>query len=159
MHVPCGADHPREKVATLEGIYDALAEQSSIPRVLCGDLDAPQMELLSGTLVTWGERISDDGAVELASQDGRLDQAERNVLVGLAAFDLADVYRRLHGYEPQGYSWYATSGGVLESVPVGRRFAHVFASAVLQPVHCWYLHELREEGFSDHSPLLVDFDV
>lgn len=40
---------------------------------------------------------------------------------------------------------------------MGRRFDHVYASRNFRPVSCQYLHELREQGLSDHSPVEVCF--
>ena len=83
----------------------------------------------------------------------RWDAAERSVLRGLADHDLPDVYRTLHGYGVRDFSWVLRRRGRT----VRRRFDHVFASRSLEPRSCTYLHELRERGLSDHSPLEVVF--
>jgi exonuclease III len=75
------------------------------------------------------------------------------VLTGLAAHDLADVYRQLHGYSLQEFSWYWTGQGR----EIGRRFDHVFAASELDARECRYLHEFRTSGLSDHAPIEVDF--
>jgi hypothetical protein len=41
---------------------------------------------------------------------------------------------------------------------VGRRFDRVFASTALNARGCRYLHEFRQKGLSDHSPIEVDFN-
>jgi hypothetical protein len=72
--------------------------------VLCGDFNSPKEEHPDGTVVTWGQRSSG----ELVTDRGqRWDAAERSVILGLKAFDLVDVYRRLHEYgrEPNPVSW------------------------------------------------------
>jgi exonuclease III len=98
-----------------------------------------------GSAVLWRRWRGGTGA--------RWDAGERSVLDGLARFDLADVFRTLHGYEREEYSWYAKRNGVFR----GRRFDHVFASASLEPISCTYLHALRESGLSDHSPIEAVF--
>jgi exonuclease III len=83
----------------------------------------------------------------------RWDAAERGVLSGLAAFDLPDVFRSLHGYDVVESSWYWPALGRA----VGRRFDHVFASARLGAIEFRYLHELRDQALSDHAPVAVVF--
>ncbi len=84
---------------------------------------------------------------------GEWDTGERQVLTGLADFDLADVYRLLHGYAPVETSWVLKQAGR----EVGRRFDHVFASRELLPLACEYLHDVRLSGLSDHSAIEVIF--
>jgi len=83
----------------------------------------------------------------------RWDAAERSILTGLAPYDLADVFRRLHGYGVAEFSWRLKRLGKFRD----SRFDHVFASATLNPVECRYVHAWRESGLSDHSGLEVVF--
>lgn len=157
-HVPPGSSNGWIKIETLEGIFARLARASAIPRLLCGDLNAPQVERADGEVVTWAQVIAGDGRARVRARrkggsGAAWDRAERDVLTGLAAYDLADVYRRLHGYGRDGFSWYWRGNGQL----VGRRFDHIFASAALGAVACDYLDALRAAGLSDHAPLLADF--
>jgi hypothetical protein len=108
--------------------------------------------------MTWAQEIDEQERVVLCERihggsGARWDAAERNVLEGLAKFDLADVYRSLHGYAVHDFSWYLKRKGTT----VGRRFDHVFAAACLRPVCCEYLHSFREAALSDHSLLEVVF--
>jgi exonuclease III len=84
---------------------------------------------------------------------GQWDKAERSILTALADFDLIDVYRQIHGYEKQEFSYAFTRKGKT----VARRFDHVLASVSLNAVNCQYLIELREQSLSDHSPIEVVF--
>lgn len=93
-HIPNGSNHSWLKIETLEGIYAALAHDSGRARILCGDFNLPQLELPAGTVITWGQRKTADATyVRKSEQNGRWDQGERNIVVGLAAFDLCDAYR------------------------------------------------------------------
>lgn len=83
------------------------------------------------------------------------DRGERRVLVGLAEYDLVDVFRAVHGYETTDSSWFLRRG----ERAIGRRFDHVFASRSLVPKSCRYLHALREAGLSDHSPIEATLDL
>lgn len=160
-HIPPGSSNGWTKIEMLEGIYKRLAHNSAISRIVCGDFNAPQRELPSGYTVTWGQEICENGQISCEGswrdQQGRedtserWDAAERNIFERLADYDLRDVYRTLHGYKVEGYSHYVQKR-------VGRRFDHVFASASLNAVWCEYLHPLREEGLSDHSPIMVVFE-
>ena len=78
------------------------------------------------------------------------------VLEGLATYDLADRFRRLHPDSPE-YSrvWHGRGkGGVMKTVR--RRFDHIFASERLGAIECSYVHHVREDGLSDHSAMLAD---
>jgi exonuclease III len=157
-YIPPGSSHGWKKIKTLEGLYIGLATASKGPRILCGDFNTPQLERSSGQIITWGQRIRDDDQVVLKRRwrggtGQRWDEGERNILQGLSRFDLADVYRMLHGYQREDFSWYTKRKGVIR----GRRFDHVFASALLKPLSCTYIHSLREAGLSDHSPIEVVF--
>ena len=140
-HVPPGVSHDWLKIEHFEGLFARLACDSERPRILCGDFNSPKAELPDGTTLTWGR------------PPGRWDAGERSVLVGLAAYDLPDVFRELHGFERQEFSWCWHGRGR----EVGRRFDHVFASRRLQAHVCRYVHEVRQDRLSDHSAILVDF--
>ena len=68
---------------------------------------------------------------------------------------LVDAYRTLHGYERQEFSWFLKRG----EKRIGRRFDHVFCSRDIRIERCEYLHDRREAGLSDHSPLEMDFQL
>lgn len=147
------------KIETLEAIYHSLARSSSHPRILCGDFNTPQRELPDGKVMTFGQYHNKQGQILTSRTIGgfsglQKDQAERNILTGLAQYDLADVYRQLHGYNNvEEYSWYHLNRGRR----TGFRLDHIFASASLNPVECRYLHDFREAGLSDHSPIEAVF--
>jgi endonuclease/exonuclease/phosphatase family metal-dependent hydrolase len=158
-HIPPGSTNGWTKIDMLRGLYSGLARPSAIPRILCGDFNTPQAERLGPIVVTWAQRIRPDGTIALcASVRGRpgaaWDEAERSVLLGLAAYDLPDVFRALHGYGIEAFSWVLRRG--TRTVP--RRFDHIFASASLRPTACAYIHELRECGLSDHAAIEAIFD-
>src|SRR5690348_359429 len=91
-HIPNGSNHSWLKIETLEGIYATLAHDSDRARILHGDFNLPQLELPDGTVITWGQRKTADATyVRKCEQNGRWDQGERNIVVGLAAFDLCDA--------------------------------------------------------------------
>ena len=140
-HIPPGVTNGWLKIRMLEGVFEGLARRSRIPRILSGDFNTPREETRDGRVVTWDK------------EGTRWDQGERNVLVGLAEFDLTDVFRYRHGYKVQEYSWYSRPH-------IGRRFDHVFAShSLLSNVECRYIHSFREEHLSDHSAVRVDFAI
>jgi exonuclease III len=161
--IPPGVSNGWLKVEMFEGIYARFACPAQCARILCGDLNTPQAVSADGRMTTWGQVITANGSVRTwrTKRDAcgridtgdRWDAAERSVLAGLAQFDLPDVFRALHGYGVQEWSWYWQGNGRR----IGRRFDHVFASQRLHAVQCQYLHAYRERGLSDHSPIEVDF--
>ena len=155
-YIPPGCSHEWLKVETLEGIFKRLARVSERPRILCGDFNTPQEEHVDGRIVTWAECVAPSGDVVLDKSLGtpeRWDKAERDVLQGLRAHDLPDVFRSLRGYETQEFSWFVTR----KNPATGRRFDHVFASPRLNPTSCEYVHAFRESNLSDHSAIEVCF--
>ncbi len=143
VHLPAGVSHGYIKVETFEGIYQRLSRPAERPRILCGDFNSPQTEREDGATVPFG------------SNNPRWSAAELSVIRGLADHDLQDVYRKLHGYRKQEQSWVMKRKDKYH----GRRFDHVFASSDLRAASCRYLHDLREEGLSDHSPIEVTFEI
>jgi endonuclease/exonuclease/phosphatase family metal-dependent hydrolase len=146
-HVPPAMRNGLIKVETFEAISYMLARPSSRPRILCGDFNSPMYESAEGEVVTAAERHPE--WLE------RWDAGERSVLTGLAAYDLGDVFRRLHGYDRQDASWVFNTRARRKQA---HRFDHVFASAALNAVHCDYHHEWRESGLSDHSAIEAVFE-
>ena len=93
VHVPNGSAHGWTKIETLEGIYNQLAKRSSVHRILCGDFNTPQLELPSGEVITWAQRVRVDGTIRTkrftrGGPGTRWDSGERQVLTGLAKYDL-----------------------------------------------------------------------
>jgi exonuclease III len=123
---------PWLKAETFEAIFARLAGRSPRPRILCGDFNVPLAEEPDGTIVPFG-------------RPGRQADAELAILRDLGRFDLGDVYRALHGYSVQEFSWYGQVRGY--------RLDHIFASRSLNPAECRYLHEFRQARLSDHSPV------
>lgn len=152
VHLPAGSVHGWTKVETFEAIFRAHALVSGTHRILCGDFSSPQLETAAGETVTWGQKIGADGNIRLNPARGeRWDAAERNVLLGLQEWGLHDIYRHLQGLAPEA-SWYTTQN------KVGRRFDHIFATLSLNPRACAYVHDFREQGLSDHSPIEAEFE-
>ena len=62
----------------------------------------------------------------------------------------ADAFRLLHG-QTKEYSWFSHQGN-------GFRYDHTYVHPHLKPIvkACYYLHEWRQNGFSDHSPMVLE---
>jgi exonuclease III len=127
---------PRAKAETYEVVFARLARLTDVPRIVCGDLNAPLDELPDGTVLPWGP-------------DRRTKAAELALMTGLAPFGLLDVYRTLYGYGDRAPSWYGMKRGY--------RLDHVLASASLAARACRYLDDLRIGRLSDHAPVEADF--
>jgi len=63
---------------------------------------------------------------------------------------MIDAFRHIHG-DAKEYSWYSHQGN-------GYRYDHTYISQEVLPIvkSCHYLHDWREEGLSDHSPMVVE---
>lgn len=144
-----GADRLAKKTETFEGVFAGLAESPELPKVLTGDFNTPRFERPDGEVGYWEE--SCPAALRPVLRDRWL-AAERNVIQGLGKYGMYDVFRGLHGYEREAFSWEATN-------KVSRyRYDHVFASEVFKPVACEYLHEFRLNS-SHHAGILADLEL
>ncbi len=152
------------KVDFLDAVYCALANNTDRPRILCGDFNTPQAEKLSSKdeekVITWGrDEVNGEYFLSMERLRQRQDDVERKILLGLANYDLPDVYRSLHGYENSGTDEAISYIGWGKQKGKKFRYDHVFASKVLRPKSAEYLHEFRtERKLSDHSPLEVVFE-
>lgn len=74
-------------------------------------------------------------------------------LVALEKLGYVDAFRLIQG-DIKEYSW-------LSHQKNGYRYDHTYISESLSPfvADCKYLHEWREEGLSDHSPMLLTLKV
>jgi exonuclease III len=153
-HIPNGSSYGWKKIETFEAIFKKLSSEKDYLRILCGDFNSPQAELPNGETITWGQRLLSNNGVILRNEDLRWHQGELSVIRGLAESNLTDVFRQLHGYNTEEFSFIVRRKGEIVS---RRRFDHVFASQELRPQQCIYLHNFREMKLSDHSPIEVLF--
>ena len=68
----------------------------------------------------------------------------------LNELELHDAFRHLHG-DVETYSWYSHQGN-------GYRYDHTYVHKDLLPLvkECDYIHEARENKWSDHSPMILE---
>ena len=154
-YIPPGSSNRWKKIETLEGLYKGLAKHTEKKRILCGDFNTPQDELLKHGVCTFAQKINKKGVPKLKKifrrgSGNRWDQGERNILEGLKEFNLSDAYRRIHPIPKKDYSFVIERRG---KVVAKRRFDHFFSSRELIIKSIEYLHKYREDGLSDHSPL------
>ena len=101
--------------------------------------------LLIGDFNTGKHRIDETGRTfHCADKFGQLEESGRT-----------DAWRHFHGAETE-YTWYSRfKGGARGN---GFRLDHAFVTPALLPrvSRCWYSHDEREAGISDHSILLVE---
>ena len=150
VHIPPGSSHGWIKIETFEGLYHGLANVSKHPRILCGDFNSPMDELQDGTVRTWGQSPRTG---KIRPGKTRWDDGERNVIEGLADYDLPDVFRLINGYTFEAHSWFLKRGKKV----IGRRFDHIFASNILNPIWCRYRHDVLQMKLSDHAAIEAEF--
>lgn len=130
-----------EKIKIFETVYERLTDVGEHPRILAGDFNTPDRELVDGQAVPFG--YDKDPEVRR-----RYVNAELNMLKGLGHLGMVDVFRAHHGYgelEIEDTSW------------KNKRFDHIFASDSLDVGHCYYDHDGTE--YSDHAPIIADFEL
>src|SRR4051794_9270116 len=156
-HIPPGASNGPIKIYTLESVRDALAAAAR-PRILCGDFNAPQLELADGRIVTWAEVLTAQGEPRLrrlfrGEPGARWDSAERWPFDGTA--ELVDQFRGHHGFEVIATSWQQPRRGRV----IRRRFDHLVTDQVISATAISYLNEAADAGLSDHAPLVADLAI
>jgi endonuclease/exonuclease/phosphatase family metal-dependent hydrolase len=137
---------PLAKVLTHEAVHGFIAAATG-PRLLCGDLNTPRKEHSDGRVWTFAR----DRYGRLRPERGeRWDEAELALIRGLEPHGMRDAFRALHGPEARELSWeWPRWGG-------GYRLDHLIVSEEIEVSRVDYLHEWRQEGLSDHSPLVAE---
>ena len=145
VHSPISQRPGLVKVLTHEAVHRHLAAAPG-RALLCGDLNTPRREHPDGTVWTFAR--TSRGKLR-PDRGERWDEAELALIRGLEPHGFRDVFRELHGPEAREISWaWQRWGG-------GYRLDHLIASSEVTTTSVRYLHEWREEGLSDHSPLLA----
>ncbi|HEX6031807.1 MAG TPA: endonuclease/exonuclease/phosphatase family protein [Tepidiformaceae bacterium] len=143
VHIPTWSNGWETKVETQEGVALRISECAE-PAILLGDFNAPKDELPDGTVVPFTRASNVRGrAAELGL-----------TAPGLATSGFVDAFRTANGYGPRDASWFWKNRGRTG----GFRLDHIFASPGLIPTACWYAHNLRLGGMSDHSPIIADLE-
>lgn len=145
LHSPISPSPGLAKVLTHEAVHEHLV-QGAGPRLVCGDLNTPRREHPDGRVWTFAR----DRYGRLREDRGeRWDAAELALIKGLEGAGFRDAFRALHGLQPREPSWvWQRWGG-------GYRLDHLIVSSAVDVLVCGYLHEWRDEGLSDHSPLIA----
>jgi exonuclease III len=145
VHSPISPKPGLAKVLTHEAVHAHLARGSG-PRLVCGDLNTPRREHPDGRVWTFAR----DRYGRLRPDRGeRWDTAELALIKGLEDHAFRDAFRSLHGLEHREPSWvWQRWGG-------GYRLDHLIVSSEVEVLVCGYMHEWRDEGLSDHSPLIA----
>ena len=145
VHSPISPKPGLAKVLTHEAVYAHLTAGRG-PRLVCGDLNTPRREHPDGRVWTFAR---DRYGRLRADRRERWDAAELALIKGLEAHGFRDAFRSLHGLEQREPSWvWQRWGG-------GYRLDHLIVSREVKVPVCGYLHEWRDEGLSDHSPLVA----
>jgi exonuclease III len=150
VHSPISLKPDLAKVRTHEAVHRHLADEPrGFARILCGDLNTPRKEQADGTVWTFAR----DRCGQLRPERReRWDRAELALIRGLEPYGYRDAFRHLHPQAIDEISWeWARWGG-------GYRLDHLIVSNDLTVEDCRYEHAWREQGLSDHSPLMATLD-
>jgi len=157
VHVPNGEGNGWKKVHTLDALRHMVSALEGAPLILAGDFNEPRWEpLQDGAVVTWGQEWDgerwevEDGEWSdkhgVTHEWGRWD-------AGVRWFFDADSSGLRNAF------WESAGHGSMEQTHIAggfpRWFDHIFISDCFAVDDCAYLHEVRAQGFSDHSSLLA----
>lgn len=145
VHSPISPKPNLVKPRTHRAVYEHLARVKRRPRILCGDLNTPRREHRDGTVWTFAR----DRYGRLRHDRGDTwDEAELLLIKGLEQYGFRDAFRGLHGYERREISW------GWQRWRGGYRIDHLLVSGFTVEA-CHYEHRWREDGLSDHAPLIT----
>ena len=156
VHIPNGSGYGWKKIDTFNALKDAVREAKGKACIVTGDFNEPRYMLQNGRIVTWGQEWDarqghfvcwppwKDRSGILGSGK-KWDSAVRWLFEKQNGHRLQHAYWQVHGYGALAVS-HVTRGQA-------RWFDHIFVSPDFRVEQCKYLHELRLERYSDHSPL------
>lgn len=142
--MPPGSSNGIKKIETITEIYQNIRSNKHTKSVIVGDWNTPQSELEDGTIQTWARKGS-------SKQSDYWDKGERLLLEQTKELGYYDVFRKIHGYKHEDYSWVTHTG-------TKRRYDHIYATSDFNFLTCRYLHTWREEKLSDHSPIYAELE-
>ena len=144
VHIPTWSNGREAKLLTQEGVCSHVAGCDG-PTILMGDFNSPKDELEDGTVVAFTR-----------PKDVRGKAAELALLApALADGPLFDCFRAANGWTVTEGSWFWKNRGRTG----GFRLDHIFASSHFRAERCWYAHDLRLTGMSDHSPIVAELEL
>ena len=156
VHVPNGSGYGWEKIDTLEALKRMVLGLRGEPLVLTGDFNEPQYAMQDGQVVTWGQdpdgerwAVSDEWTFDGATGTGeRWDAAVRWFFESPGESGIRSAFWDAAGHGEMEASHFSRGGK--------RWFDHVFVSGDFQVNDCRYLHDFREDEYSDHSALIAE---
>lgn len=149
VHAPLSDKPDRAKVLTLERVFE-MATAGDRPRIIAGDLNTPQYESREGEISTFARTRS---GLLRNGRDERHDRAELALLSELPARGWRDAFRSVHGYGRRDRSW------AYPNRSFGYRLDHILLSPHFTAIACDYVHDLRDEGLSDHSAIWAETEA
>ncbi len=156
VHIPNGVGNGWKKIDTFHVLAAALHGASDSPRILTGDFNEPELFLRSGQIVTFGEKVYEDGETSTRHWRDPLSASRPPiewrdgvlaVLGGASQHGLRDAYRACNNFEKPSPVTHCTTRGN------PRCFDHAFVSRHFKVLKCNYYHKWRKKGLSDHSPM------
>jgi len=153
VHIPNGSANGWRKIDALEALRRLVESSRDEPLIVTGDFNEPQFQpLQDGQVVSWAKvrRAGRWATVERLTCHGETDAGERwdsavRWFFDAKASGLRNAFWERHGIGAMEPSHLAHGSS--------RWFDHILATREFRVESCDFLHEWREQGFSDHSPL------
>ena len=148
LYLPSGSsseERQQVKFRFLEAFYPILSELKTQGRdiVICGDWNIAHQNI---DLKNWKGNLKNSGFLP-----------EEREWIGkvIAELGWVDIWRTLYPETP-GYTWWSQRGQAYAK-DVGWRIDYQMATPALAE-HARSAHVYKQEKFSDHAPLVVDYD-
>ncbi|MGE0602089.1 MAG: endonuclease/exonuclease/phosphatase family protein [Dehalococcoidia bacterium] len=136
LYVPSAARDDQLKIPTQEAVARRIRRAAEWPHILCGDFNSPNAETADGVITPFSRR-----------------KHERALAAELGLFDgMVDAFRACNGFGVAESSWYWKNRGRTG----GYRLDHILVSRHFAIEGCFYNHDVRLSGLSDHSLMVAD---
>lgn len=147
LYLPSGSsgDDKQQKKFRFMEYYMPILKQQNQKReyIICGDWNIAHQEI---DLKNWKGNLKNSGFLP----------EEREWMTHLLENGYADTWRRLYPDEP-GYTWWSNRGQAYAKNVGWRIDYQIISERLLSKVKSAYIY--KEQKFSDHAPLIVDYEL
>lgn len=147
LYLPSGSsgdDKQQKKFRFMDYYLPILKEQNKSRKyIICGDWNIAHQEI---DLKNWKGNLKNSGFLP----------EERQWLSELLNHGYSDVWRTLYPEEP-GYTWWSNRGQAYAKNVGWRIDYHIVSSEIMSKAQNSRIY--KEQKFSDHAPLIVEYDL
>lgn len=148
LYMPSGSsgeDKQLKKFRVMDFYYPILEKKATSNRqyIICGDINIAHNEI---DLKNWKGNLKNSGFLP----------EERSWMSNVLAMGFCDAWRKLHPETP-GYTWWSNRGAAYAKDVGWRIDYHLVSPNLADKIHQAEIY--KEQKFSDHAPLIVEYTI